>query len=57
MRIVPGTSSILLVVNHFKLLEALHLGVVNVLGKGDERRGRSRSKGSRHFDVEDRLVV
>ena len=57
MRIIPGALGILLIIDHLVLLEALHPGVVNVLGKGDGRRRRSRSEGSRHFNVEDRLMV
>ena len=49
-RVVIGGTGVLLVEDGFVLFKALHLGVVDVLGKGDEsrRRGR-RSVGSRHF--------
>ena len=50
MRIVMGDTSVLAVVRGFEPLEALHLGIVDILGKRDERIGRSRSIGSRHFN-------
>ena len=46
--IVSGAASILLVEDGFVLFEALRLGVVNVLGEGDESR-RRRNIGGRHF--------
>ena len=55
-RIVPSTVGVLLVIDRLELFVALHPGVVDILGKGDESR-RSRSEGSRHLVVEDRLVV
>ena len=54
-RIVMGSTSILVVVRGFEPLEALCLGVVDILAEGDE--SRRRSIGSRHFDVEDGLMV
>ena len=49
-------TGILNVVDGLKVFEALHLGIVNILGIGDEL-GRRRNVGGRHFDVEDRLMV
>ena len=43
-----GGPGILTVVGGFEPLEALCLGVVDVLGEGDES-GRRGSVGSRHF--------
>ena len=48
-RIVASNPRILDIVGGFEPLEALHPGVVDVLGKGDESRRRRRSVGSRHF--------
>ena len=48
MRIVTGTTSILLIEDSLVLFEALCVGVVDVLGEGHKSR-RSRSIGSRHF--------
>ena len=45
------------VVDSFELFEALRPGVVDVLGKRNKSRRRRGSVGSRHFDVEDRLMV
>ena len=53
-RIIAGASGVLDVVGGFEPLEALHFGVVNVLGEGNESR---RSVGSRHLNVEDGLMV
>ena len=47
VRIVPGTTSVLLVVEVLELFEPLHLGVVEISSIGDE--ARRRSVGSRHF--------
>ena len=55
--IITGGPGILDVVVTLESLEALCLSVVNILGVGDELRRRSRSVGSRHFDVEDGLMV
>ena len=49
----PG---VLDVVAAFEPLKAIHLSIVDILGVGDELR-RRRSVGSRHFDVEDGLMV
>ena len=46
-RIVAGGTGVLLVEDGLVLLKALHLGVVNILGKGNE--SRRRSIGGRHF--------
>ena len=46
--IVTGSMGVLDVVLGLELLEPLRMGVVNVLGVGDEGR-RRRSTGSRHF--------
>ena len=54
--IITGGTGILDIVAGFEPLEALCLGVVNILGVGDELR-RRRSVGSRHFNVEDGLMV
>ena len=48
-RIVTGGTGILPVVGGLKPLEALHPGVVDILGKADKSRRRRRSIGSRHF--------
>ena len=56
MRIIVSTSHVLDIVGGFEPLEALHPSIVDVLGEGDESR-RRRSIGSRHFDVEDGLMV
>ena len=48
-RIVTSGTSVLAVVGSFELLEALCLGIVDILGKGDENRRRRGSIGSRHF--------
>ena len=45
--IVTSSSSILLVENGLVLFKALHLGVVKVLGEGNE--SRRRRIGGRHF--------
>ena len=55
MRIVMGDTSVLAVVRGFEPLEALCLGVVDILAEGDE--SRRRSIGSRHFNMEDGLMV
>ena len=47
MRIVTGTTGILLVEDGLVLFKALHFGVVNILGEG--HKSRRRSIGSRHF--------
>ena len=47
IRIVPSAASVLLVEDGLVLFEALHIGVVDILGKGHKR--RRRSVGSRHF--------
>ena len=52
-----GDMGVLAIVRGFEPFEALHLGVVDFLGEGDKSRRRRRSVGSRHFDVEDRLMV
>ena len=57
VRIITGGMGVLVIVSGLEPLEALSLGVVDILGKGNERGRRSRSIGSRHFDVEDRLMV
>ena len=54
--IIMGGTGILDIVRGLEPLEALHLGVVDILGKGDKSR-RRRSVGSRHFNVEDGLMV
>ena len=54
--IVASTSHVLDIVGGFEPLEALHPGVVNILGEGDKSR-RRRNIGSRNFDVEDKLTV
>ena len=48
VQIITSGSGILDVVPHLELLEALCLGVINILGIGNELR-RRRSVGSRHF--------
>ena len=53
---MSGTS-VLAVVRSLELLEALHLGIVDVLSEGNKSRRRGRSIGGRHFDVEDGLMV
>ena len=55
-KIIAGTASILDIVAGFEPLEALHPGVIDVVGEGNKSR-RRRSVGSRHFNVEDRLMV
>ena len=50
MRIVPGASGVLLVVDCLELFKALCPGVVDVLGEGDERSRRSGSDWGRHFE-------
>ena len=57
MRIIVGSPCVLDVVVGFEPLEALCPGVVDILGIADELRRRRRSVGSRHFNVEDRLMV
>ena len=47
-QIVASSTSILVIIRSLKLLEALHLGVIDILGEGDKS-GRRRSIGSRHF--------
>ena len=54
--IVTGGLGVLNVVPHLEMLKALRLGIVDILGIGDKLR-RRRSVGSRHFDVEDGLMV
>ena len=49
-RIVVGNASVLDIVATLELLEALRLGIVDILGIGDELRRRRRSVGSRHFE-------
>ena len=44
-----GSPGVLLVEDGLVLFEALYLGIVNVLGEGNESRRRQRSVGSRHF--------
>ena len=56
VQIITGSLGILDVVTCLEMLEALHLGVVNILGVGNKLR-RRRSIGSRYFDVEDGLMV
>ena len=48
---------ILDVVLRLELFEALGVSIVDVLGVRDKLGRRSRSVGSRHFDVEDGLMV
>ena len=55
--IIAGGPGVLDVVPHLETLEALHASVVDVLGIGNELGRRGRSVGSRHFNVEDRLMV
>ena len=55
-RIVASSPHILDIVAGFEPPEALCPGIVDVLGEGDKSR-RRRSVGSRHFDVEDGLMV
>ena len=50
MGIVSSNPSILDVVPRLELLEALSVGVVDILGIGDELGRRGRSVGSRHFE-------
>ena len=47
-RIIPGATGIVLIEDGPVLFETLHLGIIDILGEGDESRGR-RSVGSRHF--------
>ena len=54
--IVTGGPGILDVVPCLETLKALRPGIVDVLGVGDGLR-RRRSVGSRHFDMEDGLMV
>ena len=49
VRIVSSGPSVLDVVLRLKVLEALHTGIVDILGVGDEL-GRRRSVGGRHFE-------
>ena len=49
LRIIVGSPGVLLVEDGLVPLEALHIGVVDILGKGNEIRRRKRSVGSRHF--------
>ena len=49
-RIVASGPRVLAVERGFESLEALRLGVVNVLGEGDEWRSRRGSVGSRNFE-------
>ena len=51
-----GSTGVLDVVPRLETLEALCASVVDVLRVGDEGRSRRRTR-SRHFNVEDRLVV
>ena len=53
--IIASSPSILDIESHLELLETLGVSIVNVLDVGNEL-GR-RSVGSRHFDVEDGLMV
>ena len=55
--IITGGPSVLDVVVTLESLKALHLSIVDVLGVGDKLRRRRRSIGSRHFNVEDGLMV
>ena len=48
--IITGGPGILDVVPCLELLEALCMGIVDVLGVGNELRRRNRSVGSRHFE-------
>ena len=50
IRIVMGSTGILDIVMSLETLEALHLGVIDILGIGDKLRRRRRSVGSRHFE-------
>ena len=56
-RIVASDTGVLDVVPHLETLETLSASIVDVLGIGNELRGRRRSIGGRHFDVEDGLMV
>ena len=49
-RIVMSGMGVLVVIQHLELLKPLCLGVVNVLGEGDEWRSRRGSVGSRNFE-------
>ena len=53
--VITSGPSILDVVLCLELLEALCVGIVDILGVGNKL--RRRSVGSRHFDVEDGLMV
>ena len=50
MWIIVGNMGILAVEPGFEPLEALCLGVSDILGVGDELGRRGRSVGSRHFE-------
>ena len=55
--IIAGSPSVLDVVSPLELLKALGASIVNVLGVGNKLRRRRRSVGSRHFVMEDWLMV
>ena len=55
VRIIVGGPGVLDIVLGLELFEALHPGIIDILGIGDEL--RRRSVGGRHFDVEDGLMV
>ena len=48
--IVMSGTSVLDVVPHLETLETLSASIVDVLGIGNELRGRRRSIGGRHFE-------
>ena len=52
-----GSTSVLPIVRGLKPLEALCPCIVDILGERDESGRRRGSIGSRHFDVEDGLMV
>ena len=52
-----SSPRVLDIVPRLELLEALGTSIVDVLGIGNELRRRSRSVGSRYFDVEDGWMV
>ena len=55
--IITSGPGVLDVVLRLELLEALCTGIVDVLGVRNKLGRRRRSIGSRHFDVENRLMV
>ena len=55
--IITSGSHVLDVVPSLETLEAFGASIVDVLGIGDKLGRRRGSVGSRHFDVEDRLMV